>query len=108
MIASLMLLSAMFVTAAVFPIIKGFSLVKKATAAYNNYDNVPIQLTGKVNISALNNNSESLTNVSYGSPQEIHKPLSPKSPEEIQTAKEQIQKRKLNISVFTQQMPRHP
>lgn len=108
LVGTLILLGAIFVTAADFPIVQGVSLVKKTTAAYSNHNDGPIQLTGKVSISALNNNNTPLTNATYSSPQEIHKPSSPKSPEEIQTEKEQIQKSKPNITVFTQQMPHHP
>lgn len=100
----LILLSVILVMAAFFPMKLVATSVKKAVLVDGN-NSSPIQFAGKVNVSALDYNSTRLTNASSITPQEIHKPLSPKSPQEIQTEKEQIQKSKSNISVFTQELP---
>lgn len=71
---------------------------------YENINNTVIQF-GKTNVSSLNYNSTHMTNATSSStPQEIHKPLSPKSPQEIEREKQEIQKRKTNITVFTQRL----
>ena len=70
---------------------------------YENINNSVIQF-GKTNVS-LNYNSTQTTNAtSSTTPQEIHKPLSPKSLQEIEKEKQEIQKSKPNITVFTQRL----
>jgi hypothetical protein len=71
---------------------------------YENINNSVIQF-GKTNVSSLNYNSTQMTNAtSSTTPQEIHKPLSPKSPQEIEREKQEIQKSKANVTVFTQRL----
>jgi hypothetical protein len=71
---------------------------------FANFNNSVIQF-GKINVSSLNYSSTQMTNAtSSTTPQEIHKPLSPKSPQEIEKEKQGIQKSKANITVFTQRL----
>jgi hypothetical protein len=91
----LLLFGSMLVSAVSFPM--------KLLAEINN--NSPIQFKGKVNASAIRENCTLMTNASATStPQEIHKPLPPKSSQEIQKEKEEMLKSKLNTSVFTQEL----
>lgn len=89
-----LLFGSMLVSAAFFPM--------KLLAEINN--NNPVQFTEKANVSALHDNCTRMTNASATTPQEVHKPLTPKSSQEIQKEKEDILKSKLNTSVFTQQL----
>jgi len=72
----------------------------------NDNSSIPVQIVGKVNVSIISHNSTQMTNSPLSiNPKEIHKPLSPKSQQEIQNEKEQIQKCKLNTTIFTQRLP---
>lgn len=115
------LVSNMVPTAPSFPIklVTAISLNDVAFGSNNNNNNGTInqkngndnssslvQIVGKVNVSAISNNGTQITNAPLSiNPKEIHKPLSPKSQQEIQREKEQIQKCKLNTTVFTQRLP---
>jgi hypothetical protein len=70
------------------------------TGAFDKRDNNLIQFVGKTNVFTTHINSTQITNAT--TQQEIHKPSNPKSPQEVQTEKEQIQKSNSNITVFTQ------
>ncbi|HET7147916.1 MAG TPA: hypothetical protein VFI73_05390 [Candidatus Nitrosopolaris sp.] len=70
------------------------------TVAFGKSDNNLI--VGKTSVSATHINDTQISNTTQ---QEIHKPGSPKSPQEVQTEKEQIQENRQNITVFTQTLP---
>lgn len=104
LVGMLILVGSIIVTPDFFSMKLLATSLKKAAVAADNNNNSLIQFTGKVNVSSLHENSTQMTNVSSNS-QEIHKPLSPKSAQEIQREKEQIQKSKPNTTVFKQQLP---
>jgi hypothetical protein len=57
-------------------------------------------------MSAINHNSTQMINAtSSTTQQEIHRPSSPMSQQEIQKEKQEIQKSKSNMTVFTQELP---
>lgn len=113
LIEILTLASGILVTAEFIPITAdAISLKKEISTNISNNDNDDTNSSiqfASTNLSALhNNNSTQITNSSSSSsstPQEIHKPLSPKSLQEIQKEKEEIQKSKPNTTVFTQRLP---
>jgi len=67
-------------------LVSAASFPMKLLAEINNNNN-SIQYTGKVNVSTLHDNSTLMRNASATTPQEIHKPLTPKGSQEIQKKK---------------------
>ena len=98
-------LSSTIFLATFFPLKLAAIPLKKVVYDKSNNNNL-VQFVGKTNVSAIHCNSTQMTNAtSSTTQQEIHKPSSPKSPQEIQKEKQEIQKSKSNITVFTQELP---
>jgi len=103
-IGILMVLSSTRFIATFFPLKLAAISLKKVVN--DKSSNNLIQFVGKTNVSAIHYNSTQMTNATSSTTQrEIHKPSSPKSPQEIQKEKQEIQKSKSNITVFTQELP---
>jgi hypothetical protein len=61
-----------------------FSATSFPLKLLSKINNSPIQFTGRVNVSDFHDNCTGMTNASATAPHEIHKPLIPKSSQEIQ------------------------